>query len=361
MPATICLPSLSFRPSSVSRIDFGWPGRLMMSERLRTTATWRDRIAVGTNSRPILRICSPNPGMSLSATASVASGVTSRGAGPVPPVVSTRWQPTMSTSSISVRSIEGWSSGMSLVSIRHGDVRATVNQSRSPGIPWSSYTPAEARSETDTRPIRSVSSMFERLQLPIELPVSARRAAARALVASLRDQRAKKRAIEPRIGGGEIVERRGLGDQPLAPALERVQPRGVLASVVRPCVEPLPDRLGIDVAHQPAHELQLPLAAAPCGNASRRDDRIDEPLGQRNLGGDLREARRIEFDQSLAEILQPVHFGLAARFRRRPFGFGDGLIGRRPALAEVGCGHVSEGSGAGETRRRGKVGGRLLS
>src|SRR5436190_929721 len=61
MPATTCLPSWLFRPSSVSRIDLGWPGRLMTSEPLRTTATCRERIAVGTNSRLMRRICSPNP------------------------------------------------------------------------------------------------------------------------------------------------------------------------------------------------------------------------------------------------------------------------------------------------------------
>jgi len=59
-------------------------GRLTISAWPRITATWRDRIAVGTKRRPICRICSPKPGISLSATASVASGVTSRGAGPVP-------------------------------------------------------------------------------------------------------------------------------------------------------------------------------------------------------------------------------------------------------------------------------------
>ena len=68
---------------------------------------------MGTYFRLTWRICSPKPGMTLCATASVASGVTSRGAGPVPPVVSTRWQPSTSTSSISVRSITGCSSGMS--------------------------------------------------------------------------------------------------------------------------------------------------------------------------------------------------------------------------------------------------------
>ncbi len=69
---------------------FGWPGKLRISARPRIAPTCRDRIAVGTYLRLTWRICSPNPGNTLWATASVASGVTSRGAGPVPPVVSTR-------------------------------------------------------------------------------------------------------------------------------------------------------------------------------------------------------------------------------------------------------------------------------
>ncbi len=64
------------------------------------SATWRDRMAVGTSARLFERINSPNPGSNRSQTASVASGVTSRGAGPVPPVVrisgQRRRQPTRS-------------------------------------------------------------------------------------------------------------------------------------------------------------------------------------------------------------------------------------------------------------------------
>ena len=48
-------------------------------------AVWREKIAVGICSRLARRICSPKPGSSFSTTASVASGVRSRGAGPVPP------------------------------------------------------------------------------------------------------------------------------------------------------------------------------------------------------------------------------------------------------------------------------------
>lgn len=56
-----------------------------------------DSTAVGTYLRLIARICSPYPGNMRSQTASVASGVTSRGAGPVPPVVTTKQQPCVST------------------------------------------------------------------------------------------------------------------------------------------------------------------------------------------------------------------------------------------------------------------------
>ncbi|MNL54400.1 hypothetical protein D3C87_1777310 [compost metagenome] len=119
----------------------GWPGRLTISAaRLavsRITATWRDRIAVGTNCRLTWRICSPKPGISLVPTASVASGVTSRRAGPVPPVVSTRSQPATSTRSIRVREICACSSGISRSTACQGVVSVRPNHSRSAGMPSS--------------------------------------------------------------------------------------------------------------------------------------------------------------------------------------------------------------------------------
>src|SRR5690606_41820535 len=57
-------------------------------------------------SSDLFRINSPKPGRSLSQTASVASGVTSRRAGPVPPVVITRQHLSRSQSSISTPSID---------------------------------------------------------------------------------------------------------------------------------------------------------------------------------------------------------------------------------------------------------------
>ncbi len=103
----------------------------------RITATCRDRIAVGTKRRLIWRICSPKPGISLVATASVASGVTSRRAGPVPPVVSTRSQPQPSTSSISVSEMRAGSSGIRRSTACHGEASAPPSHSRSAGNPWS--------------------------------------------------------------------------------------------------------------------------------------------------------------------------------------------------------------------------------
>jgi len=64
-------------------------------------ALWRDKIAVGTPaSRLARRIASPKPSYVFSHTRAMASGVTSRAAGPVPPVVHTSAQPaaTMSRS-----------------------------------------------------------------------------------------------------------------------------------------------------------------------------------------------------------------------------------------------------------------------
>jgi len=112
--------------------------RLMISALPRITATWRDRMAVGTKARLIWRICSPKPGITLSATSMVASGVTSRGAGPVPPVVSTRWQPTSSTSSHSAALMRDISSGISRVCHSMGLRTARPSQSCRAGMPLSS-------------------------------------------------------------------------------------------------------------------------------------------------------------------------------------------------------------------------------
>ena len=57
-------------------------------------ATPREVIHIAVCSREAERIASPKPGASRSITSRVASGVTSSGAKPVPPVVRTSAQPT---------------------------------------------------------------------------------------------------------------------------------------------------------------------------------------------------------------------------------------------------------------------------
>ena len=77
------------------------------------------------------------PGISLCAMASVASGVTSRRAGPVPPVVSTKLQPSL-TRAISAALMVAVSSGIRRASKVIGFCSARVSQSCSAGRPLSS-------------------------------------------------------------------------------------------------------------------------------------------------------------------------------------------------------------------------------
>ena len=75
----------------------------MIRLRPRVPAVELDRIAVGTFAKLCIRMISPKPGSSRSSTARVASGVTSRGEGPVPPVVRIRSQPSSSLSFLNKR------------------------------------------------------------------------------------------------------------------------------------------------------------------------------------------------------------------------------------------------------------------
>src|SRR5882672_2825209 len=299
----------------------------MMRAPLRTTATCRERIAVGTNSRLILRICSPNPGIALSATASVASGVTSRTAGPVPPVVSTRWQRSRSTSSISVDSITGCSSGTRRLTVRQGLCSARPKNSSSAGIPSSWYTPLEARSLIDTSPMSSSSSAavmdasiresgrvvlvrgldHDLAQGPEELAVGAGRRARRALLARLARERAQVPCIDRRMRAEQLVDLRLVLDQQVAPALDAVLLRGVLGRYPVPNLELLADWRRIDRAHELADVLHLAPLRLVLGRALRELDRVAQTLGQ----ADLLELVGIQLDQARAERLQLVHLALA--------------------------------------------------
>ena len=120
MPLTSVLPSSSFSPSSVSLIAFGWPGRLMISACLRITADLARQDRRRHELEAHLAHLLAESGHLLVARRRASPRASRRAApGPVPPVVSTRWQPSSSTSSFSVASITGRSSGISRVTVRH--------------------------------------------------------------------------------------------------------------------------------------------------------------------------------------------------------------------------------------------------
>lgn len=141
-----------------SSMALGFPGRLTISVFPRTPAVWRERIAVGTYCKLTCRICSPKPGSIFLHTASVASGVTSLKAGPVPPVVTIRQQDLLSAISFISFSNRSCSSGITAYSASQGLVshKFIKRLTSFPGI--SSYSPRLARSETLIIPILTFSN-----------------------------------------------------------------------------------------------------------------------------------------------------------------------------------------------------------
>ena len=253
-----------------------------MSALPRITATWRDRIAVGTNSRLMRRICSPKPGITRSATASVASGVTSRGAGPVPPVVTTRWQPRSSTSSRSVASMTGCSSGIRRRSSSRGlseraaraiaRARECPRRDRRPGRRgrwWrrgrcargrgarrghgcAARGPARSRSARGTA--RGICAAAGRTRF------SSRRSSTSA-PSALRD---RPREIPARSARGP----RGSASSSLAPALGHVEEGGLPARRRLSAASCSAMGPAVDVAHEPADVLHLAAPGLVLGEAA---------------------------------------------------------------------------------------------
>ena len=73
----------------------GDPGKLIIKVLFVTPAAPRDKSVVGTLSREYARSASRIPGIFFSINGSVASGVTSSGEIPVPPVVTTKSRPSL--------------------------------------------------------------------------------------------------------------------------------------------------------------------------------------------------------------------------------------------------------------------------
>src|ERR1051326_5268786 len=86
MPCGIA-PTTKLRHSTA---PLGLPGKQITSDLSTITARFRERMAFLVSFIDSSRITSPNPGSSRTAISRTASGVTSRNATPVPPVVSTR-------------------------------------------------------------------------------------------------------------------------------------------------------------------------------------------------------------------------------------------------------------------------------
>ena len=103
------------------------------------------------------------------------------------------------------------------------------------------------------------------------------------------------------------------------------------ASISWPCaqsVEPPADGLGVDVAHQLADVLQLPLAPAPGRDRARVPNRVAQPLGQRDFGGELGEPLR--FEQTSAS---PMSCSACISALRRLFDGGRRSASASPAAA----------------------------
>src|SRR5215831_18235457 len=124
-----------------SRTPFTLPGKLIIRVDWRMPETALDKAALGVILRLSIRISSAIHGTCLSITASVASGVTSRGESPVPPEVTTNLKP----SSLARRrrdSMAGRSSGRISTALTSKPVSARMRFASGPDK--SSRPPAEA-------------------------------------------------------------------------------------------------------------------------------------------------------------------------------------------------------------------------
>src|SRR5262245_49448956 len=139
---------------------FGAPGKLTMSVLPRTPAVARESIQLGVCSREASRIASAMPGASRSMTSTVASGVTSVGARPVPPVV---------TPSAQLSSSAQWRSRSAMVSRSSGTISEPASSS-----------PIEPIHSTSAGPLSSAAAALNREVLTV---MAAARTSAGGLVA----------------------------------------------------------------------------------------------------------------------------------------------------------------------------------
>ena len=145
-PRSICRPwpSAGSRNERFSCTALGLPGRLTISVLARMAATARVSMARGVYCRLLATMAAGIPGTIRSAISQVASGVQSRGAKPVPPVVSSRSHPPPSHSSRMAAASRSRSSGSRTVRVTSIPacshicaISAPLSSTRSPRLPLS--------------------------------------------------------------------------------------------------------------------------------------------------------------------------------------------------------------------------------
>lgn len=141
--ATPCGMAPATKPRH-STAPLGFPGSARTRAPSTIAARLRERMELGVSFIDSARITSPNPGTSTRMIARIASGVTSRGPMPVPPVVRIKPQPCCAKDRI-VSWMRLASSGTTASQRTcQSDFAATFLNA---GPPKSSYSPPLARSE----------------------------------------------------------------------------------------------------------------------------------------------------------------------------------------------------------------------
>src|SRR5690348_14114006 len=158
---SIACGSSSAIASNDSTAPRGLPGKLMIRHSPRIPQIARESAALRVFCRPVCRINSANPGIWRVTIVDVASGVTSRGPSPVPPVVSTRSTFVVSASAANCARMSASSSGTTDLEITR---QPSSPQRDSSALPErSSRVPEETESLTVTMEIRIVLAASEAL------------------------------------------------------------------------------------------------------------------------------------------------------------------------------------------------------
>jgi hypothetical protein len=151
---TTTLPSSAFTPSSVSLIDFGWPGRFRINACLRITPTWREDRRWHKVQAYLAHLLTEARHFTVGNRQSgIRGNVTARRAGTA--CGQNQWQLISSTSSHSVCSMIACSSGSNGSGFQTGSQRTAQPLFQS-GDAFVLINTAGGAAEIDTKPMRKV-------------------------------------------------------------------------------------------------------------------------------------------------------------------------------------------------------------